>query len=59
MSSAVQILKEEYGISTLEQLNAALKKMGGLDISPFTAEINSRSKRNERQSKIKSEKKAC
>lgn len=32
-----RILAEEYGIKTMEELNAAIRNMKGLDISPFCA----------------------
>ncbi|MCC8066040.1 MAG: hypothetical protein LIO94_02890 [Clostridiales bacterium] len=33
-----QILEEEYGISSMKQLDEALKKLGYLDITRFCAE---------------------
>lgn len=40
-NEAAKILKEEYGISTMRELDAAMKKLGFLDISLFCSEIKS------------------
>ncbi len=39
-----QILKEEYGIETKEQLIAEVKKLGGIDISPMCCPVPTRKK---------------
>ena len=33
----LKILKEEYGITTEEELDEAIKKQGFIDITPFVA----------------------
>lgn len=38
-NEAAQILKTEYGITTMKELDAAIRKLGFLDISPFCAEV--------------------
>lgn len=40
-NEAVKILKEEYGIATMRELEAAIKKLGFLDISLFCSETKS------------------
>lgn len=40
--SAIQILKNEYGISTVAELNEALKALGHIDISIFCSERTKR-----------------
>lgn len=35
----VEILKIEYGIETLAQLQEAISKLGLIDLSPFCADI--------------------
>lgn len=35
----VEILKTEYGIETLAQLQEAISKLGLIDLSPFCADI--------------------
>ncbi len=41
-SKIMQILIEEYGISTQEELNKAFAKLEVIDISPFCCEIKKR-----------------
>lgn len=41
MSSPAEILKEQYGITTIEQLNEAIAELGFLDISLFCTERSS------------------
>lgn len=40
-NDAAKILKEEYGITTMRELDAAMKKIGFLDISLFCSETKS------------------
>ena len=35
----VQILKEQYGIRTLEELNKAISKLRPIDLTPFVGEV--------------------
>lgn len=37
LSELMQILKEEYGIETPEQLFEAVKQLGGIDVNPLVA----------------------
>lgn len=37
-ANLVEILKTEYGIETREQLQAAMKNLGKIDITPFCGE---------------------
>ena len=37
LSELMQIIKEEYGIETPEQLYEAVKQLGGIDITPLAA----------------------
>ena len=37
LSALMQILKEEYGIETPEQLREAIRQIGGIDITPLVA----------------------
>lgn len=37
--SVVEILKSEYGICSLTQLQEAISKLGCIDLAPFCAEI--------------------
>lgn len=39
LPALMQILKEEYGIETPEQLYEAVKQLGGIDITPFVAKL--------------------
>lgn len=41
-NEAVEILKTEYGITTMKELDAAIRKIGFLDISPFCSENENR-----------------
>lgn len=39
LDELMQILKEEYGIETPEKLREAVKKLGGIDITPLAARL--------------------
>ena len=41
----VAILKNDYGISSMEELNRAIAKLGALDISIFCSEISTKGSR--------------
>lgn len=44
-----EILKAEYGISSIKELEKAIERMGSVDVSVFCKDINSR--RNQRDRK--------
>lgn len=43
-NEAARILEEEYGIRSMAELNAAIDRIGPIDISPFCAPINQKEK---------------
>jgi hypothetical protein len=43
----VQILKDEYGIRTMAELDAAIAKIQAIDISPFCGVIETDTKEKE------------
>jgi len=49
-SELAEILKSEYGIGSVAELEKAIERMGAVDISPFCADITpKRRKRNEQK----------
>lgn len=49
-SELAEILKSEYGIGSVVELEKAIERMGAVDISPFCADITpKRRKRNEQK----------
>lgn len=38
LEDLMKILREEYGINSAEELNDAIKNLGGIDITPFCQE---------------------
>lgn len=45
MDDVVEILKNEYGIETVAELQDAILKLGSIDISPFCGEIPKKEER--------------
>lgn len=57
LSEIKQILEEEYGISTVKELNAAISKLGNIDISIFCEVVHETDRRlNHDTSKTQAEK---
>lgn len=50
-NTVVQILKEEYGITTMKELNMAVKKLGFVNISPFCTQLKPMSVRRRQYEK--------
>lgn len=46
-----ETLRTEYGISSMRELDAALRKLGVLDVSAFCAEVPDKPAREERKAK--------
>lgn len=44
-----EILKSEYGIGSLKELEKAIERVGSVDVSVFCTEIQPRRKRNDRK----------
>ena len=52
-----EILKSEYGIGSVAELEKAIEQLGSVDISPFCAEIKpARRRRHEKEKNSPSEK---
>lgn len=43
-NDVVEILREEYGIENMAELNEAIAKLGVIDLSPFCGVIKQRKK---------------
>lgn len=49
--SAIRILEEEYGITSLEELQNAIRKIGPIDVSLFCADIEPEKRRTRHEKK--------